>query len=91
VYSNTLTAVELPDRVREDPDAFFDAVAERNVSISGGQAHLGGDIFRVSNMGQFDDEQILRGIRSVGEAMIDAGADVDPEAGLAAARNVLEL
>jgi aspartate aminotransferase-like enzyme len=91
VYSNTLTAVELPDRVREDPDAFFDAVAERNVSISGGQAHLGGDIFRVSNMGQFDDEQILRGIRVVGEAMVDAGANVDPETGRAAARDVLDV
>ncbi|PSP86806.1 alanine--glyoxylate aminotransferase family protein [Halobacteriales archaeon QS_4_66_20] len=91
VYSNTLTAVELPEVVRADPDAFFDAVAERNVSISGGQAHLGGEIFRVSNMGQFADEQILRGIRTVGEAMVDAGADVDPEAGLDAARGVLEL
>ena len=91
VYSNTLTAVELPEVVSADPDAFFDAVAERNVSISGGQAHLGGEIFRVSNMGQFADEQILRGIRTVGEAMVDAGADVDPEAGLDAARGVLEL
>ncbi|PSQ61542.1 MAG: alanine--glyoxylate aminotransferase family protein [Halobacteriales archaeon SW_8_66_22] len=90
VYSNTLTAIELPEVVRADPDAFFDAVAERNVSISGGQAHLGGEIFRVSNMGQFADEQILRGIRTVGEAMVDAGADVDPEAGLDAARDVLE-
>jgi len=91
VYSNTLTAIELPDTVKSDPDAFFDAVAERNVSISGGQAHLGGEIFRVSNMGTFHDEQILRGIRTVGEAMVDAGADVDPEAGLDDARDVLEL
>jgi len=91
VYSNTLTAVALPDTVRESPDVFFDAVAERNVSLSGGQAHLGGDIFRVSNMGNFDDEQILRGVRVVGEAMTDAGAEVDTGAGTDAARSVLSL
>ncbi|MFB6305281.1 MAG: alanine--glyoxylate aminotransferase family protein [Haloferacaceae archaeon] len=91
VYSNTLTAVSLPDAVRgDDADDFFDAVAERNVSISGGQAHLGGEIFRVSNMGNLTADQVLRGVRVVGEAMVDAGVDVDVEAGLEAARSRLE-
>jgi aspartate aminotransferase-like enzyme len=89
VKSNTLTAIELPDVVREDPDAFFGAVAERNVSISGGQAHLGGRIFRVSNMGNLTAEQVLRGVRTVGEAMNDAGFGCDPEAGVEAARSRL--
>jgi aspartate aminotransferase-like enzyme len=88
-YSNTVTAITLPDVIRESSDDFFDAVAERNVSISGGQAHLGGEIFRVSNMGQFADEQILRGVRTVGEALSEAGYDADPEAGLDAARTEL--
>jgi len=90
-YSNTLTAVSLPPSVRESPEDFFSAVDERNVSISGGQAHLGGDIFRVSNMGSFDDEQILRGIRTVGEAMDDVGVDVDLDSGMDAAREELGL
>ena len=88
-YSNTLTAISLPSDVREDPDAFFDAVSERGVSISGGQAHLGGEIFRVSNMGGLSAEQILRGVRTVGEAFEEVGADVDKEAGIDAAREVL--
>ena len=88
-YSNTLTAVSLPDSVRESPEEFFGAVEERNVSISGGQAHLGGDIFRVSNMGSLTSEQILRGVRTVGEAMEEVGVDVDVDAGLAAAREQL--
>ncbi|QLG28402.1 alanine--glyoxylate aminotransferase family protein [Halorarum halophilum] len=88
--SNTVTAIALPESIRGDADDFFDAVAERNVSISGGQAHLGGEIFRVSNMGSLSDEQILRGIRTVGEAMGDAGVDVDVEAGLDAAEGELE-
>ncbi|WP_049924384.1 pyridoxal-phosphate-dependent aminotransferase family protein [Halopiger djelfimassiliensis] len=89
-FSNTLTAIALPETVREDPDAFFDAVADRNVSISGGQAHLGGEIFRVSNMGNLADEQIVRGIRTVGEAMTEAGFDADVDAGIETARDALE-
>ena len=92
VLSNTVTAVSLPDPVRGDyADAFFDGVAERNVSISGGQAHLGGTIFRVSNMGGLPDSAILRGVRTVGEAMDDAGVEVDVDAGVAAARNELDV
>ncbi|ELZ95298.1 aminotransferase class V (serine--pyruvate aminotransferase / alanine--glyoxylate aminotransferase) [Haloferax mucosum ATCC BAA-1512] len=84
--SNTLTAVSLPEAVYgDDSDAFFDGVTARNVSISGGQAHLGGQIFRVSNMGGLAPEHIVRGIRTVGEAMADAGVDVDVEAGIEAA------
>jgi aspartate aminotransferase-like enzyme len=90
VRSNTVTAIELPDELTGDESAdFFDGVAERNVSISGGQAHLGGEIFRVSNMGSLAPEQILRGVRTVGAAMNDAGVDVDTDAGVEAARRVL--
>ncbi len=90
VLSNTLTAVSLPESIRGDDDEFMAAVAERNVSISGGQAHLGGEIFRVSNMGRFADEDIVRGVRTVGEAMTDVGVDVDTDAGIAAANRRLE-
>lgn len=89
VYSHTVTAVELPETVKEQPAIFFDAVTERNVSISGGQAHLGGEIFRVSNMGNLTADEVRRGIRTVGEAMVDAGVDVDVEAGLTAADTYL--
>ncbi|MFC4548726.1 MULTISPECIES: pyridoxal-phosphate-dependent aminotransferase family protein [Halorussus] len=88
-FSNTLTAISLPADVRENPDAFFDAVTERGVSISGGQAHLGGEIFRVSNMGGLSSEQILRGVRTIGEAFEAVGADVNAEAGVDAARDIL--
>ncbi len=89
-HSNTVTAMSLPETVRENPEEFFAAVGERNVSISGGQAHLGGQIFRVSNMGHITDEQVLRGVRTVGEALSDVGCETDIEAGLDAAREELE-
>jgi aspartate aminotransferase-like enzyme len=86
VFSNTVTAVALPESIRgEGSAAFFDAVAARNVSVSGGQAHLGGTIFRVSNMGGLTPAQVRRGVRTVGEAMTEAGVAVDVEAGVAAA------
>ena len=83
--SNTVTAVSLPDDVREAPSAFFDAVADRNVSISGGQAHLGGEIFRVSTMGELTGEQVRRGVQTIGEALNDVDHSVDVEAALDAA------
>lgn len=90
-YSNTLTAIALPEGARgDDSEAFFDAVSERGVSISGGQAHLGGDIFRVSNMGNLTSEQLLRGIRTIGEAFEQVGVDVDTEAGVEKARDELD-
>ncbi|WP_049985629.1 pyridoxal-phosphate-dependent aminotransferase family protein [Halobellus rufus] len=89
--SNTVTAVSLPDAVSgDDADDFFDGITERNVSISGGQGHLGGTIFRVSNMGGLPDAAILRGVRTVGEAMADAGVDVDVAAGVDAAEAELD-
>ncbi len=88
-YSNTLTAIALPAGIREDPDAFFDAVTERGVSISGGQAHLGGEIFRVSNMGNLSSEQVLRGVRAIGEAFHEVGEDVELEAAMTSAREQL--
>jgi aspartate aminotransferase-like enzyme len=69
---------------------FFDGVAGRNVSVSGGQAHLGGQIFRVSNRGQLSSAQIERGVRVVVGAIADAGVDVDIETGLAVARDRLD-
>ncbi|MFD1685309.1 pyridoxal-phosphate-dependent aminotransferase family protein [Halobellus litoreus] len=90
--SNTVTSVSLPDAVSgDDADDFFDGVAARNVSISGGQGHLGGTIFRVSNMGGLPDAAIRRGVRTVGEAMAEAGVDVDVDAGIAAAEEELDV
>ncbi|WP_254546140.1 pyridoxal-phosphate-dependent aminotransferase family protein [Halomarina pelagica] len=89
--SNTVTATSLPEAVRGDrSSAFFDAVKERNVSLSGGQAHLGGEIFRVSNMGNLTPEHVIRGVRTVGEALNDAGVSADVEAGTSATEGALD-
>ena len=43
----------------------------------------------MSNMGGLSSAAILRGVRTVGEALGDVGVDADPEAGVEAARNHL--
>lgn len=89
-YSDTVTAITLPEPLRQSPGQFFDAVKERNVFIAGGLDHLETELFRVSNMGAFEDGEIRRGIRVIGEAMNEAGVAVEVDRGLEAADNVLE-
>lgn len=89
--SNTVTAISIPEPLQsaDRSSEFFEAVRARNVSISGGQAHLGGQIFRVSNMGNISDDQIRRGIRTVGEALTETGVTADIDAALAVADDEL--
>lgn len=88
-YSNTVTAVRLPPTIRDEPSEFFDAVSARNVAIAGGQAHLDGQLFRVSNMGAIEPTAIERGVRTVGKALAETGLEIPVEDGLAAAREQL--
>lgn len=89
-YAKTMTAVELPPAAAEDDfETFTEALADRQVSVAGGHAHLSGKIFRVSNMAWFDDDTILEGIERIGDALLEVGADIDQEAGLDAARSNL--
>ncbi|WP_430504131.1 pyridoxal-phosphate-dependent aminotransferase family protein [Haloparvum sp. PAK95] len=90
-YSNTTTTVALPDSVRGDgADEFEAELRNRNVAIGGGQGHLDGEVFRVSNLGHFKADEVVRGIETVGEALEAVGADVDPEAGMLAAKERLD-
>lgn len=89
-YATTMTAVELPPAAAgEGFDAFTQALTDRNASVAGGQAHLSGQIIRVSNMAWFDDETVLEGIDRIAGALEDVGAAIDRERGMAAARQTL--
>lgn len=91
VTSNTVTAVELPETIRgEKSEMFFRTMNEYGVSVSGGQAHLDGDIFRVSNMGSLSVEQIIRGVKAVGQSLQDLSVDVDTKLAVSSARSILE-
>lgn len=76
-FANTVTAIELPEPVRADPEVFFEELRAHNVFVGGGHGHLSGEIFRLGTMGDLDLEKMERGIDAVGEAFGASGVDVD--------------
>ena len=88
-YSNTVTVVNLPDPISGNSSDFFKAMKQRNVSASGGHAHLKNQILRMSNMGDLSTAQVLRGIQTVGEALCDCGVNVDTDSALDIAEKIL--
>ncbi len=54
--SDTVTAIEMPDGVTDD--ALRGGLKQMGIQVAGGQAHLGGEIFRIGHMGQVDVKDI---------------------------------
>jgi aspartate aminotransferase-like enzyme len=88
-YANTVTVVNLPDTLSINSSDLFNAIKQRNVTISGGHAHLTDLILRISNMGDLSTTQVLRGIQTVGESLRDCGVDVDIDSALDIAEKIL--
>ena len=88
-YANTVTVVNIPDTLSSNPSDLFNAIKQRNVTVSGGHAHLKDLILRISNMGDLSTTQVLRGIQTVGEALCDCGVDVDIDSALDIAEKIL--
>ncbi len=66
-YSNTVTAIDLPEGT-SDKD-ILSSMKKRNISISGGQAHLGGEIIRIATMANITDNDVLRVIKALQEIL----------------------
>lgn len=79
-YANTVTAINLPDGVRDDPDPFFSSLREQNVFVGGGHGHLAGEIFRLGTMGNLTHADMSAGIEAIATAFAAAGFEVDREA-----------
>jgi|TARA_B110000263_G_C15306088_1_gene510449 aspartate aminotransferase-like enzyme len=88
-YSNTVTVVNLPSPISLDSSNFFTTMKQRNVTASGGHAHLKDLILRVSNMGDLTNAQVLRGIRTVGESLQNCGIDVNTDSAVNIAETTL--
>jgi alanine-glyoxylate transaminase/serine-glyoxylate transaminase/serine-pyruvate transaminase len=86
----TLNPVRVPEGV--DDDVVIDRLLEEHgIEIVGGLGALAGDIFRVGCMGHSARAgNVLRFLSAFGSVLADEGADVDPEAGVAAASSALE-
>ncbi|MGE5831396.1 MAG: pyridoxal-phosphate-dependent aminotransferase family protein [Methanomicrobiales archaeon] len=85
-YSNTVTAVAIPDGVNEK--VLRATVKGLGIEIAGGQDHLKGKIFRIGHMGAVSAPEILATLGAVEFALGKAGWKVR-ESGVAAAAEVL--
>jgi aspartate aminotransferase-like enzyme len=85
-YSNTVTAVAIPDGVNEK--VLRATVKGLGIEIAGGQDHLKGKIFRIGHMGAVGAQEILATLSAVESGLGKAGWKVR-ESGVAAASRVL--
>ena len=86
-YSNTVTAVTIPDGVNEK--VLRATVKGFGIEIAGGQDHLKGKIFRIGHMGAVGAPELLATLTAVEFALGKAGWKAK-ESGVAAACRVLE-
>jgi aspartate aminotransferase-like enzyme len=84
VRSKTVTAAWIPDDLDWKP---FNADLRRaGLVLAGGQAKLTGKIFRVGHLGSVTIEEIIAAMATLEAALIGAGRDIEPGAGVAAAQ-----
>ncbi|TAJ45538.1 pyridoxal-phosphate-dependent aminotransferase family protein [Methanofollis fontis] len=86
-YSNTVTAVRMPEGVTDS--ALRGTVKRMGIEIAGGQDHLKGNIFRIGSMGAVSAPEILATLAAVQHALRTAGAK-DVGDGVEAAAGVLD-
>ena len=67
-YSNTVTAIKLPDGVT-DKDLRGTLLKEYGITVSGGQEHLKGKIFRIGNMGNVGKREIIATLAAIEDVL----------------------
>ncbi len=85
----TLNTVAVPEGV-DDGTVISRLLDEHDVEIAGGLGDLAGDVFRIGCMGHSARPgNVMELLGALGTVLDDEGADVDPAAGLATARERL--
>ena len=86
--SNVLTIAEVPEGI--DGKALVSRFrSEYGVTITGGQDHLSGKVFRISHLGYVDDFDLLAAISALERVLADLGWSFDPGTGVAALQRAL--
>jgi aspartate aminotransferase-like enzyme len=81
-YSNTVTAVTLPERVNDSD--FRGTVKKMGIEIAGGQDHLKGRIFRIGTMGAIGAPEILATLAVVQHSLRLHGSSLGSDGVMAA-------
>jgi len=88
-YSNTVTAMKMPEGVTDDK--LRGGMKKHGVIVSGGQEQLKGKIFRIGTMGVCSTGDILRTIQTLELVLAKEGRLRERGAGVEAASRVLGL
>jgi len=86
-YSNTVTAMKMPEGVTDDK--LRGGMKKQGVVVSGGQEQLKGKIFRIGTMGVCSTPDILRTIQTLELVLAKEGRLAERGAGVEAAGKVL--
>ena len=90
IHSNTVIAVNIPENV-EDNKVRSIMREKYKVLIAGGMGKLKGKIFRIGCMGIISQAEVLTTLNAFGNALKDAGYQLEIEKGLEAARKTFQL
>ncbi|MCE7026550.1 aminotransferase class V-fold PLP-dependent enzyme [Jiella avicenniae] len=83
-HSDTVSAITVPEGV--DANRVIKIAYERyNTSFGGGLARLNGKVFRIGHLGDLNEVMCLSALAAAEISLADAGADITPGAGVAAA------
>jgi aspartate aminotransferase-like enzyme len=86
--SDAVTAVKVP-RTIADGKAIPKGMRAAGVIIAGGQDALEGKIFRLSHFGAVGPDEILTGISTLEQVLVNLGVQINPGSGVGAAKKVL--
>lgn len=86
-YSNTVTAMKIPQGITDDK--LRGGMKKQGIVVSGGQEALKGKIFRIGTMGVCSEGDILRTIQTLELILTREGVIERPGAGVEAAGKVL--
>ena len=87
VASKTVTAAWIPQGL--DWKAFNGGLKRRGLILAGGQGKLKGRIFRLGHLGSVTTDDIIAAVSAIEAQAIEAGIEVQPGAGVAAAQAAL--
>lgn len=87
-YSNTVTAMKMPEGISDDQ--LRGGMRKRGVVVSGGQSSLKGKIFRIGTMGVCTEADVFRTIQTLELVLKKEGYISKLGAGLEAASNVID-
>ena len=84
-YSDTVSAIRVPETV-DARDVLRIAYERYRTSFGSGLSQLAGKVFRIGHLGDLNEVSCLTALASAEMALRDAGAAVEPGAGVAAAQ-----